>query len=263
MRVSGRVVAITGATGGIGAALARRFAAEGAAAIGVSDLTDPEPLAVELRALGVRSIGVRTDVADEASVREFVERTEAELGPIDLFCANAGIATGLGLLDAADADWERAWRVNTMAHIYSTRAVLPGMLERGSGYLLHTASAAGLLTALGDAPYSVSKHAAVAFAEWLAIMYGDRGITVSALCPQGVNTPLLMDGVRAGSTAARSVAAAGSIIEPEQVADAVIAGLDEERFLILPHPEVAEFLVHKASDPDRWVRGVRRLRDVG
>lgn len=260
MRVSGRVVAITGATGGIGAALARRFAAEGAAAICVSDLTAPEALAAELRGLGARALALRADVAVEADLQDLVTRTEDELGPIDLFCANAGIATGLGLPEATDADWDRSWQVNVMAHVYSARAVLPGMLERGSGYLLHTASAAGLLTALGDAPYSVTKHAAVAFAEWLAAMYGDRGITVSALCPQGVNTPLLMEGLSAGSAAAKSVAAAGAILEPEDVAEAVIAGLAAERFLILPHREVSDFLVHKATDPDRWLRGVRRLR---
>lgn len=260
MRVSGRVVAITGATGGIGSALARRFAAEGAAGICVSDLSAPEALAAELEALGVRSLAVRTDVAVESDVQDLVARTERELGPIDLFCANAGIATGRGITDATDADWERTWQINVMAHVYSARAVLPAMLERGSGYLLHTASAAGLLTALGDAPYAVTKHAAVAFAEWLAVMYGDRGITVSALCPQGVNTPMLTGGLLAGSAAAKSVAAAGRLLEPEDVAEAVVAGLDAERFLILPHPEVSEFQLHKASDPDRWLRGVRRLR---
>ena len=179
-----------------------------------------------------------------------------EFGAIDLFCSNAGIGGGSGGIDTSDADWEHTWRVNVMAHVYAARAVLPGMLERGSGYLLQTASAAGLLTQIGSAPYAVTKHAAVAFAEWLAVTYGDRGIRVSCLCPQGVRTPML----DSASARVRGLLDE-SAIEPDAVADAVIAGLADERFLILPHPEVAEYVRRKAADHDRWLRGMRRLQE--
>jgi NAD(P)-dependent dehydrogenase (short-subunit alcohol dehydrogenase family) len=174
-----------------------------------------------------------------------------------LFCSNAGIGTGGGV-ETDNAAWQRTWDVNVMAHVYAARAVLPAMLERGEGYLLATASAAGLLTNLGAAPYSVTKHAALALAEWLAITHGDAGITVSCLCPQGVRTPMLLGGL--DQTAGAVVAAGGDLIEPEQVADAVIAGLAEERFLILPHPEVARYFQRKANDYDRWLAGMRKLQ---
>jgi len=248
MNLSGKRVVITGAAGGIGAAMARRFHAEGASLV-LSDLQAPDSLAMELGAMAVTC-----DVSDEAQVGELVEVA----GEIDLFCANAGIATGLGL-DAGPEAWERSWAVNVMAHVYSARAVLPGMLARGGGYLLHTCSAAGLLISLNDAPYNVTKHAAVSFAEWLAAMYGGRGIRVSALCPQGVRTPMLMEGLEKGDRAALAVAAAGAILEPEEVAEIVMQGIEEERFLILPHPEVAMYQQRKAADPDRWLAGVRRL----
>ncbi|HEX6682721.1 MAG TPA: SDR family oxidoreductase [Candidatus Limnocylindrales bacterium] len=248
MNLAGKRVVITGAAGGIGAAMARRFHAEGATLV-LSDLQAPQSLAAELD-----TTAVAADVTDEAQVRALVEAA----GEIDLFCANAGVATGLGL-DAPDEDWERLWAVNVMAHVYSARAVLPGMLARGSGYLLHTCSAAGLLTSLGDAPYAVTKHGAVAFAEWLAAMYGGKGIRVSALCPQGVRTPMLTAGLEKGDPAALAVAAAGTVLEPEEVADIVVEGLAAERFLILPHPEVAMYQQRKAADPDRWLAGIRRL----
>jgi NAD(P)-dependent dehydrogenase (short-subunit alcohol dehydrogenase family) len=197
-------VVITGAAGGIGGALARRFAAEGAR-LCVSDRVGTEL---------PPGFAVRADVTVEDEVRELVAATERELGPIDLFCANAGIATGQGL-SAGAAVWDEAWSVNVLSHVYAARAVLPGMLARGEGYLLHTCSAAGLLTAPGDAPYTATKHAAVAFAEWLAVMYGDAGIKVSALCPQGVRTRMLTDGLAAGDPSALAVAAAGPILEPE------------------------------------------------
>lgn len=261
MRLSGRIVVVTGAAGGIGRALALRFAAEGAAGICLTDLPGAalDAVADEVRALGVPVLARPGDVAVEADVRAAVADTEHELGPVDLYCANAGFVTGAGL-DATDEQWQRSWSVHVLAHVYAARTVLPGMLARGDGYFMVTASAAGLLTGLGDAPYTATKHAAVGFAEWLAATYGDQGIRVSALCPQGVNTPLLTDGLSAGHPGARSVAAAGAIIEPALVADAVIAGLAEERFLILPHPEVAEFQRRKAADPDRWLAAVRRLR---
>jgi NAD(P)-dependent dehydrogenase (short-subunit alcohol dehydrogenase family) len=254
MDLNGRVAVITGAAGGIGAALARRFAAEGAAGLVLSDL-DPSGLPDDL---GVDAIAVRADVTVEADIRGLVAAAIERYGRVDLFCSNAGITTGAGL-DASDQQWERSWAVNVRAHVYAARAVLPGMLERGDGYLLQTCSAAGLLAAVGDAPYTVTKHAAVAFAEWLAITYGSRGIKVSALCPQGVDTPMLRDGLTAGHVGARVTAASGKVLSADDVADAVIAGLAEERFLILPHPEVGSYLAHKTSDPDRWLAGMRRL----
>jgi NAD(P)-dependent dehydrogenase (short-subunit alcohol dehydrogenase family) len=255
MQVTGKTIVITGAASGIGAALARRFAAEGAAGICLADL-DEDAAARVAAGLECHTLVRRTDVGDEAQVRAMVEAA-GELGPIDLMCSNAGIGTGAGL-DATAEQWAATWAVNVQAHVYAARAVVPGMIERGGGYLLHTCSAAGLLSQPGDAPYAVTKHAAVAFAEWLALTYGDQGIRVSALCPQGVRTPLLTGNLD-GHMAAKAVAAAGAIIEPEDVADAVVAGLDAEKFLILPHPEVAEFVRRKAADPDRWLAGLRRL----
>jgi NAD(P)-dependent dehydrogenase (short-subunit alcohol dehydrogenase family) len=255
MRVTGKNIVITGAASGIGAALARRFAAEGAASICLADINEDAAAAVAGE-LDCRTLALRTDVGDEAQVSAMIEAA-AELGPTDLMCSNAGIGTGAGL-EATPEQWAASWAVNVQAHVYAARAVLPGMLARGDGYLLNTCSAAGLLTQAGDAPYAVTKHAAVAFAEWLALTYGDQGIKVSALCPQGVRTPLLTGGIETG-LAGKAVAAAGEILEPEDVADAVIAGLDAEKLLILPHPEVAEYVRRKASDPDRWLSGLRRL----
>lgn len=249
MELAGKNVVITGAAGGIGSALARRFAAEGAR-LCLSDQAGRLPD-------GSETLAVPADVTVEDQVRNLVAVAEQQLGPIDLFCANAGIATGQGL-SASTADWAAAWSVNVLSHVYAARAVLPGMLDRGAGYLLHTCSAAGLLTAPGDAPYTTTKHAAVGFAEWLAVAYGGAGVRVSALCPQGVRTPMLVGGLAAGDPSAKAVAAAGAILEPDQVADAVVAGLAAERFLILPHPEVAEYQRRKAADPDRWLAGIRR-----
>ena len=197
----------------------------------------------------VGGVAMRVDAADEAQVRELV----AKAGDIDLFCSNAGISV-TGGIEVPDADWERIWGINVKAHLYAARAVLPGMLARGVGYLLHTVSAAGLLTQIGSAPYSVTKHAALALAEWLAITYGDRGIKVSCLCPQGVLTRMLL-----GPDGKRVSFLREGAIEPEEVADAVVRGLQEERFLILPHPEVAEYFRRKADDYDRWLAGMRRL----
>jgi NAD(P)-dependent dehydrogenase (short-subunit alcohol dehydrogenase family) len=259
------VVVITGAGSGIGAAMARRFAAEGAAGLLLADLDlgAVERLADELTGAGCRALAVRTDVADRAQVEAMVERAEAELGPIDLLCSNAGIGIGAGL-DATDEQWDAAWQVNVLAHVHAARAVIPRMLGRGAGYLLHTASAAGLLTTPGDAPYTATKHAAVGFAEWLAVTYGGRGIGVSALCPQAVNTPLLQEAAEAGNASALAVRAASAVLEPEDVADAVVVGLAEERFLILPHPEVADHAAFKAADRDRWIGALRRvLADTG
>ncbi|MGK5673247.1 SDR family oxidoreductase [Micromonospora sp. URMC 106] len=257
MNLTDRVVVITGGAGGIGSALARRFAAEGAAAVVVADLDADAARAV---AAGVGPVArpAAVDVTDEEQVRALVADTERRYGRIDLFCANAGVATSGGV-EVDDAGWDRAWRVNVLSHVYAARAVLPAMLVRGGGYLLHTCSAAGVLTAVGDAPYTTTKHAAVGFAEWLSVTYRDQGLRVSALCPQGVDTPMLAEGLAAGHLGARVIAASGAVLAPDEVADAVVAGLAEERFLILPHPEVAAYARRRAEDPDGWQAGLRKL----
>jgi NAD(P)-dependent dehydrogenase (short-subunit alcohol dehydrogenase family) len=251
------IVVVTGGGSGIGAALARRFAAEGARRVVV---VDRDLAAAQVVADEVDGVAELVDVTDAAAVNGLVDRTLAREGEIDLFCSNAGMATGAGLEDA-DGAWQRAFEVNVLAQVYAARAVVPGMLARGRGWLLNTASAAGLLTSPGDAPYAVTKHGSVALAEWLAVTYGGSGIGVSVLCPMGVATPLLMDPLAAGEPGARAVAASGEILTAEQVADVVVAGLAEERFLILPHEQVGTFWAQKASDPDRWLAGVRRLLD--
>jgi len=197
------------------------------------------------------------DVGDETALADLVRGVLDRHGRIDLFCSNAGIGTGTGL-DTTAEDWQRTWAVNVMSHVYGARAVLPSMVDRGEGYLLLTCSAAGLLTAVGDAPYTITKHAAVGFAEWLAVMYADHGVRVSALCPLGVDTPMLRAGVSAGHLLAKATST-NAILSAEAVADATVAGIAEERFLILPHPEVADYWKHKASDPDGWLSS---LRDV-
>jgi NAD(P)-dependent dehydrogenase (short-subunit alcohol dehydrogenase family) len=255
MDVRDQVVVVTGGGSGIGAALCRRFARDGTEAVVVADLDGAAATAV---AAEIGGVAEPLDVCDPAAVAALVQRTVQRFGRIDLFCSNAGITTGVELDDPDDL-WHRAYELHVMAHVYAARAVLPGMLERGRGYLLNTASAAGLLTSPGDAPYAVTKHGAVAFAEWLAVTYGGRGIGVSVLCPMGVATPLLMDPLAAGNFGARATAASGEIITAEQVADAVVAALADERFLILPHPQVGTFWAQKASDPDRWLAGMRRL----
>lgn len=255
MHVKDGIVVVTGGASGIGAALARRFAQDGATSVVVVDRNLAAAQAVADEIDGVAEC---VDVTDPAAVGALVERTVARDGHIDLFCSNAGMVTGVGLADPDDL-WHRAFELNLMAHVYAARAVLPSMLERGRGYLLQTASAAGLLTSPGDAPYSVTKHGAVALAEWLSVTYGSRGIGVSVLCPMGVATPLLMDPLAAGDPGAQAVAASGEIITAEQVAEVVAAGLAEERFLLLPHPQVGRFWAQKASDPDRWLAGIRRL----
>lgn len=255
MELRGRVAVVTGGANGIGRALVERFAAEGARGVVVVDV-DQEGVAEVAAALGDVGLGITADVSVADDIKSVVAATEARFDTIDLFCSNAGIGGGGGI-ETDDQVWQRLWDVNVMAHVHAARAVLPAMLERGEGYLLHTASAAGLLTNIGNASYSVTKHAVVALAEWLAVTYGDRGIRVSCLCPQGVRTRLLLD---ATDDLAGAVVITQGIIEPSEVAEAVVAGLAEERFLILPHPEVGEYWRHKASDPDRWLAGMRRLQ---
>jgi NAD(P)-dependent dehydrogenase (short-subunit alcohol dehydrogenase family) len=250
MRVDGACVVVTGGASGIGAALARRFAAEGARGVVVADVQD---VALESVVEDIGGLGVRCDVTKEDDVRALVDAAEARYGPIDLFCSNAGIVLPGGE-DSPDRDWERTIGVNVLAHVYAARALVPRMVERGGGYLLNTASAAGLLTQIGSATYSVTKHAALAFAEWLAITYGEQGVKVSVLAPQAVRTAMTA-GVDNGG-----VAGVDGMLEPDQVADAVISGLAAESFLILPHPEVLEYFRRKASDYDRWIRGMQRLQ---
>jgi NAD(P)-dependent dehydrogenase (short-subunit alcohol dehydrogenase family) len=250
-----KVVVVTGGANGIGAALSRRFAAEGARGIVVVDREADAAVAVA-EEIGERGLALTADVGVEADIVSVIERAEAAFGPIDLFCSNAGIGGG-GSVDADDSVWQSIWDINLMAHVYAARALLPAMLARGEGYLLNTASAAGLLTNIGNAPYTVTKHAAVGLAEWLSITYGDRGIKVSCLCPQGVRTNMLLGSPGDPST---EVVLAQGAIEPEQLAEAVVEGLRDERFLILPHPEVADYVKRKAEDPDRWLAGMRRLQ---
>ena len=255
MELQNRVAVVTGGANGIGLALAEAFLAEGAAAVVVADL-DQEQVDAAVARLGERAHGQTLDVSDAAALAALVEATETTHGPIDLFVSNAGIGSGAGV-EADDETWERIFKVNVLAHVYAARAVLPSMLARGEGYLLSTASAAGLLSQIGDLPYSVTKHAAVSVAEWLAITYGAQGIKVSCLCPQGVNTNLLAGAM--GHSSVQTVVSQG-VIEPAEVAAAVVDGLRAEHFLILPHPEVAKYYAHRASDPDRWLAGMQRLQ---
>jgi NAD(P)-dependent dehydrogenase (short-subunit alcohol dehydrogenase family) len=248
MQVRDKVVVVTGGAHGIGEALARRFRTEQACAIVIADL---DGAGAEKLAREIGGFGMRVDVSQESEVRHLVDETLKRVGPIDLFCSNAGIYIEGGV-NAGDDEWARIRGVNVMGHVYAARAILPGMLARGEGYLLQTVSAAGLLTSPGSLLYAVTKHAALALAEWIAITHGDAGIKVSALCPMGVRTEMLAHDTTG--------ALAESAVSVEQVADAVIAGLAEERFLILPHPEVGEYFRRKANDYDRWLHGMRRLQ---
>ena len=250
MRLEGKVAVITGAANGIGAALARRFAAEGARALVLADV-DTAHLADIAEEVG--GLALRCDVTDPRAIEHLIASAERDAGPIDLFCSNAGIVLPGGV-ESPDDVWRRCIDVNVMAHVWAARAVVPLMISRGGGYLLHTASAAGLLTQIGSATYSVTKHAAVALAEWLAITHGDQGIKVSVLCPQAVRTNMIAGYEEGG------VAGVDGVIEPEEVAQAVVDGLADERFLILPHPKVLDYYRRKGDDYDRWLSGMRRLQ---
>lgn len=251
MVISDKVIVITGAAHGIGRALAVRFAAGNAKAVVVADV-DGEVAESVAKEIGGKA--VRCDVRVEDDVKRLVDQVVAAQGRVDIFCSNAGIAVGGGP-EAANDDWQRIWEVNVMAHVYVARHVLPGMLARKDGYLLGTVSAAGLLNHVLAAPYGVTKAAALSFFEWLAIAHGAEGIRVSCLCPQGVKTNMLAAERRLGLEFLTANA-----IEPQDAAEAVVAGLEAERFLILPHPEVAEYFRRKAEDYDRWLKGMRRLR---
>jgi NAD(P)-dependent dehydrogenase (short-subunit alcohol dehydrogenase family) len=254
VKVAGAVAVVTGGASGIGRALALALADAGAAGVVVADLDGAGAQSVAAQ-IGAHARGTGCDVADEAAVGALIGEAEAAFGPVALFCANAGVAIGQGI-EPDDAVWARALDVNLRAHIVAARQLVPRWLDRGGGYFLATASAAGLLTQIGSAPYAVTKHAAVAFAEWLSVTYGDRGIGVSCLCPMGVNTAML----EADDIAVRTVTTAGAVLEPEQVAAAALDAIAAERFLVLPHHEVLTFFQRKAADYDRWLAGMRRLQ---
>ncbi|MGJ8688131.1 MAG: SDR family oxidoreductase [Gammaproteobacteria bacterium] len=253
MEIKDKVVVVTGGASGIGRALCQRFAAEGARAVVVADINSEgvEQVCASIAAQ-TQTLGLVTDVSNEQDIQTLVAKTLAAFEHIDLFCSNAGVFT-MGGEEVENEQWHRIWDINVMAHIFASRAVLPSMLARGEGYLLNTASAAGLLSQIGSAPYAVTKHAAVGFAEWLSITYGDQGIKVSVLCPQAVRTQMT-----AGGTGAAGV---DGMLEPEQLAQTVIETLAVERFLVLPHPEVLTYMQRKAADYDRWLGGMRRLQE--
>ena len=249
MRVDNKVVVVTGGASGIGRALCERFARDGARHIVVADMNGA---GAELVARTIGGSSAQLDVSEEAQIAALIERVERDQGPIELFCSNAGIGTGRGL-ETTDDVWDSIWRVNLMSHVYAAKHMVPRMIKRGGGYLLNTASAAGLLSQIGSVTYAVTKHAAVSLAEWIAITHGNEGIKVSVLCPQAVRTAMT-----AGNP--DGVASVDGMLEPEQVADAVTQALDEERFLVLPHPIVLQYLQRKTADYDRWLQGMRRLQ---
>jgi NAD(P)-dependent dehydrogenase (short-subunit alcohol dehydrogenase family) len=251
VNLEGKVAVVTGGAGGIGSALARRFVAEGAKAVVVADVREATGLPERVRA-------VVCDTSDDAAVKALIDDVEQVEGPIDLYCANAGIAVGADVT-TPDEVWNQVWHVNVMGGVVAARHLVPRWVDRGGGYLLVTASAAGLLTTLGDAAYAATKHAAVGLAEWIAITYGDRGVKVSCLCPQGVKTRMVLGEDGEGQLGTSQVKALG-LIEPEEVAQAVVEALAEERFLILPHPEVLQYFRNKAENYGRWIGGMRKFQ---
>jgi NAD(P)-dependent dehydrogenase (short-subunit alcohol dehydrogenase family) len=263
MRLAGSVAVVTGGGSGIGRALAGAIAREGAAGVVVADLDGDAAAAAAAEVAGAPALAVACDVSVERELRDVLDRARDAFGPVDAFFANAGIAAG-GDEQTPDEVWDRMYAVNVHAHVVAARLLVPEWLAGGRGCFVATASAAGLITQIGVAPYAVTKHAAVAFAEWLAVTYGDRGIHVSCICPMGVDTPMLRgeggDGSALQAAGAASVKQSGAVLAPEDVAAAVIEGLKDERFLILPHPEVLEYFRRKGSDYDRWLAGMRRLR---
>jgi NAD(P)-dependent dehydrogenase (short-subunit alcohol dehydrogenase family) len=251
MQIQGKVVVVTGGSNGIGRALSKAFAAQGARAVVIADRDEKSGQQVAQEIKGTFQL---TDVSKESDIIRLVENTTKQFSQVDIFCSNAGIGVDGGP-EAPNSEWQRIWEINVMAHVYAARAVLPQMLARKEGYLVQTVSAAGLLSQIGSAPYSVTKHSAQSFAEWLAITYGDQGIRVSALCPQGVRTNMLLEAQFGGGAFLMEGA-----LEPEQVAAEVMKAIAEEKFLILPHPEVARYCQNRANDPERWLRGMRKLQ---
>lgn len=254
MDIQGKVAIITGGASGIGAGLAERFAADGARGIVVADLQLPlaEQVAARINTDGTnRAMALRCDVSTEADIQAMVAATRARFGQVDIYISNAGIGGGTGGFEVDDAVWERMWKIHGMAHVWAARAVVPEMVARGEGGFVVTASAAGLLNIVETAPYGVTKHASVAFAEWLRIGYGRRGVRVACLCPQGVATAMTAGG--AGS------AEVDGMLQPSQVAECVVNALRDETFLILPHPEVLDYLRGKTANYDKWLGGMQKL----
>ncbi|MFO7599852.1 MAG: SDR family oxidoreductase [Candidatus Desulfacyla sp.] len=248
MQVKDKVIIVTGGSNGIGEALCRRFAREGAKAVVVADI---DVKGAQALAEEIGGLAVQCDVSREDDVVHLVRQTEAAYGAVDLYCSNAGIII-MGLVEVSNADWQRIWEINVMSHVYAARAVLPGMLRRGSGGFVITASAAGLLNQIDSSSYTATKHAAVGLAENLAINYGDRGIQVSVICPMAVRSLMTRNG--------GGIAALDGMLEAEQVAEDLIAALDRGQFMILPHPQVKAYLQHKAADYERWIQGMQHLR---
>jgi NAD(P)-dependent dehydrogenase (short-subunit alcohol dehydrogenase family) len=268
MDINGKVAVVTGGASGIGRSLCLALAGQGAAAVVVADVdaAGAADVAAAVETAGRPALAVTADMSCEDDVRALVARAEDAFGPVGLFCSNAGIIVDGGV-EVADDAWSRIWAINVQSHVYVARALLPGVLARGEGYLVLTASAAGLLTELGSAPYSVTKHAAVALAEWLSITYGDQGLRVSCLCPQAVHTNLIASSHRevAGMPAERTglgtpQASVDGVLTPDQVAACVVEAIGDERFLILPHPEVEMYEQRRSGDRERWLRGMRRLQ---
>ena len=258
MDAEGRIIAVTGAAGGIGGALVRGLVERGARTVVAADLDGAgvERLSEEV---GADAVVPRVlDVSDEAATRALVDDVERTVGPIDVWFANAGLAAGGGP-EAPDDVWDRQWRINVLSHVYAARALLPGWIERGDGHLVTTASMAGILSSLGDCAYATTKHAAVGFAEWLAFTYAGQGVRVSCVCPGAVDTAMLRAGGGGDAAKASAVIGGGDVLAPEQAAQRILEGLDEDRFLILTHPEMHDFVVGKAQDPERWIRGMTKL----
>lgn len=250
MDIQGKVAIVTGGGSGIGAGMAQRFVREGARGVVVADIHLENAQAVA-QALGEKALAVRCDVSKEADIQAMVAATRERFGQVDIFFSNAGILGRMGGIELEDALWEKMWQVHGMAHIWAARAVIPEMVERGEGYFLVTASAAGLLNIVESAPYGVTKHAAVAIAEWLRIAYGRKGVRVSCLCPQSVATAMT-----AGGTGSAGL---DGVLTAEQVSDVVVQTMREEKFLALPHPEVAKYFQNKGTDYDRWIGGMQKL----
>ena len=249
MEIKDKVVVITGAASGIGRAMARRFRDEGAKQLVIADM-NADGLNTVAQETGAHAIV--TNVSLESDVNQLISTAQSSYGKIDLLCNNAGIGVGGGP-ETPNDDWQRIWDINVMAHVFAARAALPDMVKRGDGYILNTASAAGLLTQVGSAPYAVTKHAAVSFAEWLSVTYGDRGVKVSCLCPQAVKTAMTADNPD-------GVASIDGMMEPEELCNSVVETIREETFLVLPHPEVLTYMQRKTGDYDRWIKGMRRLQ---
>lgn len=248
MDIQDKIVVVTGAASGIGKALAHAFAKGGSRQVVCADLNAE---GAAQTANEINAISIIVNVADEAQIAALIDHVEREIGPIDIFCSNAGILIAGGV-EVPDSDWQRIWNINVMSHVWAARHLVPRMIERGGGYLLNTASAAGLLNQVGAAPYGVTKHAAVGLAEWLALTYGDQGIGVSVLCPQAVRTEMTRGHEE-------SVAALDGMLEPEPVAEACLKAIRDETFLVLPHPEVLGYMRLKTDNYDRWIGGMRKL----